>query len=102
LTRLSAKYVRGGRWGRKLGPRRARMSAGTAVRAPRCLATTRRHTSTSSVNGLIHIAFGGILMTQHHGFGLGFAWRRSTRAAILCTALAASPAMLNETRAADA
>jgi len=41
-------------------------------------------------------------MTQHHGFGLGFAWRRSTRAAIVCTALAASSAMLNGTRAADA
>lgn len=41
-------------------------------------------------------------MTPYHGFGLWFVWRRSAFAAVLCTALAVLPAMLNGTRAADA
>ncbi len=70
---------------------------GRPVRAPRCLGATRRRTSTSSVNRLIHRIFGGNLMTQYRGFGLWFGWRRSTSAAVLCTALAVLPAMLNGT-----
>ena len=41
-------------------------------------------------------------MTRYHAFGFWFVWRRSTSAAVLCTALAVLPAMLNGARAADA